>query len=438
MTGMPAPIATGRRSHRSVGRKGAKRLAARAGGAPQIAASIAEFGFVNPLLVDRDGTVIAGHGRLLAARQLGLTEVPVIELAHLTPLQRRAYCLADNRLAELAGWDEEMLRIELAELQDADFDLNLIGFDEDTLAELLAEDEPEGGGLTDDDAVPEAGETTVTRPGDLWSLGDHRVLCGDATVAADYRHLLGDELADLVFTDPPYNVAYAKDTRPIKNDALGDGFGPFLEAACRNLLAVTKGAVYLCMSSSELDTLQAAFRAAGGKWSTFITWAKNTFTLGRSDYQRQCAARSVGGKRAQRDAASEGTAEPGMNPNRRHGVNRVRAHPIRMASGHRAFLVWGERPGGRVVRQQTYKKRSASHHEAGGTGGAGSQEQQQDPRHRARSLRRIRHHPHRQREDRASGATDGVGSEVRGRDHSPLAGLHREEGQPRRGRCGLR
>jgi DNA modification methylase len=167
-----------------------------------------------------------------------------------------------------------MLRIELAELQDADFDLDLIGFDEDALADLLAEDEPEGGGLTDDDAVPEVEITAISRPGDVWSLGDHRVLCGDATVTADYKRLLGDELADLVFTDPPYNVAYAKDTRPIHNDALGSDFGAFLESACGNLLAVTKGAIYVCMSSSELDTLQAAFRTAGGKWSTFIACEK--------------------------------------------------------------------------------------------------------------------------------------------------------------------
>ena len=126
-------------------------------------------------------------------------------------------------------------------------------------------------------------------------LGEHKVLCGDATKAEDYRLLLGDELADMTFTDPPYNVNYANSAkdkmrgtnRPILNDNLGDDFAGFLQAACSNVLSVTKGAVYIAMSSSELDTLQAAFRAAGGKWSTFIIWAKNTFTLGRADYQRQ-------------------------------------------------------------------------------------------------------------------------------------------------------
>ncbi len=261
----------------------------------QIAASIAEFGFVNPVLIDVDGTIIAGHGRLMAARELGLDVVPVIRLAHLTDAQRRALTIADNKLAENAGWNEELLRQELGELQLEDFDLSLIGFDPDELAQLLDAPERDTAGLTDDDAVPEPEERVVSRPGDLWLLGEHKVLCGDATRASDYRALLGDELADMTFTDPPYNVNYAnspKDklrgkNRPILNDNLGDDFGTFLQTACSHLLEVTKGAVYIAMSSSELDTLQAAFRAAGGRWSTFIIWAKNTFTLGRADYQRQ-------------------------------------------------------------------------------------------------------------------------------------------------------
>ena len=149
--------------------------------------------------------------------------------------------------------------------------------------------------MADDDAAPAIQEKAVSRPGDLWLLGEHKLLCGDATKADDYKLLLGDELPDMAFTDPPYNVNYAntaKDklrgkNRPILNDNLGDDFEAFLLAACQNILGVTKGAVYVAMSSSELDTLQSAFRAAGGRWSTFIIWAKNTFTLGRADYQRQ-------------------------------------------------------------------------------------------------------------------------------------------------------
>ena len=258
----------------------------------QIAASIREFGFNNPILVDGDRGLIAGHGRLLGARKLGLTMVPVIELAHLSPTQKRAYILADNRLAESAGWDNELLSLELADLSAAEFDLDLLGFSADELDKLL---DSENTGLTDDDAVPEVTESAISKSGDVWLLGEHKLLCGDATKAEDYKALLGDELADMTVTDPPYNVNYAntaKDklrgtNRPILNDNLGSEFAPFLLATCQNILAVTKGAVYIAMSSSELDTLQSAFRAAGGKWSTFVIWAKNTFTMGRADYQRQ-------------------------------------------------------------------------------------------------------------------------------------------------------
>ncbi|MCC6591759.1 MAG: site-specific DNA-methyltransferase, partial [Xanthomonadales bacterium] len=261
----------------------------------QIAASIAEFGFTNPILAGSDGVIVAGHGRLAAAQKLGLDAVPVVVLDHLTPTQRRALVIADNRIAENAGWDEELLRVELEGLQDEGFDLDLTGFDADALAELIAGDEPDNEGQTDEDAVPEVGETPVSRPGDVWQLGPHRLLCGDATVAESYEALLDGEAVDMVFTDPPYNVNYANSAkdkmrgkdRAILNDNLGDGFYDFLLAALTQMVAHCRGGIYVAMSSSELDVLQSAFRAAGGKWSTFIIWAKNTFTLGRADYQRQ-------------------------------------------------------------------------------------------------------------------------------------------------------
>jgi DNA modification methylase len=261
----------------------------------QIAASIAEFGWTNPILAGADGIVIAGHARLLAARKLGMTEVPVIVLDHLTDAQRRALVIADNRLALNAGWDEEMLHVELEALREDDFNLELLGFADDEIEALLAEPDEAVAGNTDDDAVPETPETAVTVPGDVWLLGDHRLLCGDATQMEAVERVLAGGLADMVFTDPPYNVNYGatmKDKlrgkrRAIKNDNLGDGFEQFLRDACVNLLAVTKGAIYICMSSSELHTLQMAFREAGGHWSTFVIWAKNTFTMGRADYQRQ-------------------------------------------------------------------------------------------------------------------------------------------------------
>jgi DNA modification methylase len=244
------------------------------------------------VLVDGANGIIAGHGRVLAAHKLGLGRVPVIELPHLSEAQKRAYVLADNQLALNAGWDEALLRLELADLSELGFDLRLIGFGEGELERLLAGSKE---GLTEDDEAPPLPEQAVTRPGDVWILGEHRLLCGDATVLADVERVLDGQLADMTWTDPPYNVDYAnspKDKlrgkhRPILNDDLGSGFEAFLYSACANILAVTKGAVYVCMSSSELHTLQRAFTAAGGKWSTFVIWAKHTFTLGRSDYQRQ-------------------------------------------------------------------------------------------------------------------------------------------------------
>ena len=261
----------------------------------QIAASIAEFGFTNPILAGADGVIVAGHGRLAAAHKLGLELVPVVVLEHLSPTQRRALVIADNRIAENAGWDEAMLRIELVTLQDDDFDVSLTGFDADALADLLADEDGNSAGETDDDAVPEITETPISRLGDVWVLGGHRLLCGDSTKAECFEQLLQGEPVDMVFTDPPYNVNYAntaKDkmrgtNRAILNDNLGDGFYDFLLAALTPTIANCRGGIYVAMSSSELDVLQSAFREAGGKWSTFVIWAKNTFTLGRSDYQRQ-------------------------------------------------------------------------------------------------------------------------------------------------------
>ena len=255
----------------------------------QIAASIMQFGFTNPILVDSADGIVAGHGRLLAARQLGLQQVPVIVLGHLSEIERRAYVLADNKIALNAGWNDEMLRLELEQLKDADFDLDLVGFSEEEFEALLVVTEPAVEGKTDEDAVPEVQVEVVTQPGDVWIMGDHRLLCGDATRIEDVKQVLDGGLADMVFTDPPYNVAYEGKTSKkltIDNDTLGGKFYEFLRDASANMLEMTKGAVYMCMSSSELHTLFRAFTDAGGHWSTFVIWAKHHFTLGRSDYQR--------------------------------------------------------------------------------------------------------------------------------------------------------
>jgi DNA modification methylase len=256
----------------------------------QIAASIIEFGFTQPILVKSEGGILAGHGRLGAAILLGMEEVPVIPLDHLTPAQQRAYIIADNKLAENAGWDESLLRAELEQLQADTFDLDVLGFTDRELKALLDDSGDALDGETDADEAPALVAEATSRLGDLWLLGNHRLLVGDARDWDAIQVLMDNGRADLVFTDPPYNVDYeGKTARKLKigNDKLADGFYEFLHLACVNMLKVTRGAFYICMSSSELHTLQRAFTEAGGHWSTFVIWAKNQFTLGRSDYQRQ-------------------------------------------------------------------------------------------------------------------------------------------------------
>ena len=232
----------------------------------QIAASIGEFGWTNPVLVDGDNGIIAGHGRVLAARKLKTTEVPVIELAGMSEARKRAYILADNKLALNAGWDDIMLAAEVADLTTMGVDLDLAGFDAAEVSKLI-DLHNLGDAASFPDEAPAPPETPVTRPGDLWLLGEHRLLCGDATEAEDVSRALNGGLADMAFTDPPYNVSYqdkAGSHRKIANDALGSEFAPFLQAACTTILSSTKGAIYICMSSSEIGTLKAAFEAAGG------------------------------------------------------------------------------------------------------------------------------------------------------------------------------
>ncbi|AIF81429.1 DNA methylase n-4/n-6 domain-containing protein [endosymbiont of Acanthamoeba sp. UWC8] len=252
----------------------------------QIANSIAEFGFANPILMGGDNIIIAGHGRLLAARKLGLKEVPVIHLKHLNETQHKALVIADNKIAENAAWNEELLKIELEQLSEDNFDINLLGFSDNELNSLLYDFKDIEDEITEE-TIPEPEEQAISKQGDLWILGNHRLLCGDATCKEDMNNLMKGELADMVFTDPPYNVDYRSKAGSILNDNLGGSFERFLSAACSNMLNLTKGALYICMSSAELHTLQSVFKKCGGRWSTFIIWAKNAFTLGRSNYQRQ-------------------------------------------------------------------------------------------------------------------------------------------------------
>lgn len=261
----------------------------------QMASAISEFGFRLPIVAKSTGEICDGHLRYKAALRLGLEQVPVILADDLTETQLKAFRILVNRSATWADWDEDLLRLELEELKLDDFDLALTGFDADELLEIMAGEETTTEGHTDEDAAPEVPVTPVSKPGDVWIMGPHRLLCGDATDPASYDTLLGNERVAMIFQDPPYNVDYAnspKDKlrgthRPILNDNLGEGFQAFLLAALKPALQRCDGAIYIAMSSSELDTLQSAFRAAGGKWSTFIIWSKHTFTLGHADYQRQ-------------------------------------------------------------------------------------------------------------------------------------------------------
>ena len=265
----------------------------------QIAGSIREFGFVNPVLVDADGQLIAGHGRVLAAKRLGLATVPALRLGHLSPAQARALRLADNQIALNSGWDEALLATEIASIRDeAMVDLDVLGFSGMELDRLLAAADACLDGEADE--VPEPPAVPVSRAGDLWRCGEHRLLCGDATKIVDVQRALGaGHLADMAWQDPPYNVAYEGGTAArmtIANDALGADFADFLRPALANLLSVTKGGCYVCMSSSEWPTLHRAWQDAGGKWSSTIIWAKNTFALGRADYHQQFEAMLYGWK----------------------------------------------------------------------------------------------------------------------------------------------
>jgi len=256
----------------------------------QVAASIREFGWTNPILVGADNEVIAGHARLLAARQLRLTEVPVIQLGHLTEAQRRALVIADNQLALNAGWSDETLRLELHALQEADFDLNLVGFDDEELARLLAaQDAVEG--LTDEDAIPDVPESPISVAGDLWQLGPHTLLVGDATSAQDVARLMSGNAADMVFTDPPYNVdyeGYTEDRLTIQGDKMTDEqFCKFLSTTFGNYRRFMKAgaSLYVCHPSSWQREFQNALEVSGFEVRCQIIWAKNTFAWGFGRYK---------------------------------------------------------------------------------------------------------------------------------------------------------
>lgn len=253
----------------------------------QIAASIKEFGWTNPILVDGDNGIIAGHGRIMAAKKLGMTEVPVIELAHLSKEQRKALIIADNKLALNSDWDTNLLSIELADLQELGFDLNLTGFNADELANLLQPEQVDG--LTDENEIPPVPEEPKTKLGDIYQLGDHRLMCGDST-SIESVEKLADGLVDILVTDPPYNVDYTgktKDALKIQNDSMDDStFRQFLRDAFTAADTVMKpGAVfYIWHADSEGYNFRGACKDAGWQVRQCLIWQKDTMVMGRQDY----------------------------------------------------------------------------------------------------------------------------------------------------------
>jgi DNA modification methylase len=267
----------------------------------QIAASIREFGFTNPILIDADGGIIAGHGRVLAARQLGLATLPCLRLGHLSEAQKRAYIIADNKLALNAGWDETLLALELADLKAMDYDLGLTGFDLGEIDELLAGLDATPEGQTDADAVPPVQAESVTKPGDVWVLGKHRIMCGDSTDAGSVARLMGGEKAVLMQTDPPYGIAYVENAKSkgqsvshtdIENDNLnGEKLQAFLEAQIRAALPSLRKdcAFYLWHPMLTQGTFFAAAAAAAADILIHrqIIWQKPSLVFGRGDYHWQ-------------------------------------------------------------------------------------------------------------------------------------------------------
>ncbi len=254
----------------------------------QLRGSLREFGFVNPVIVDKDLNIIAGHGRIMAAKEEGLNEVPCVFVEHLTNAQKRAYILADNRLALNAGWDEDMLSVELSELMGDDFDLSLLGFDGAEIDKLLGMNEA----VIDDefDVEEELKKPTITKHGDIWQLGNHRLICGDSTIEETYILLMDGKKANLVVTDPPYNVNYEGSAGKIKNDNMDNtAFYQFLFDAFSNMEKVMAedSSIYVFHADTEGLNFRKAFIDAGFYLSGTCIWKKQSLVLGRSPYQWQ-------------------------------------------------------------------------------------------------------------------------------------------------------
>ena len=257
----------------------------------KLRSSLREFGFINPVIIDRDFNVIAGHGRIAAAKEEGMEEVPCVFVDYLTEAQKKAYILADNRMALDAGWDEELLRIEIESLQGADFDVSLTGFGEDEIADLFAGDGEKDVRDDDFDLSAALEKAAFVERGDIWTVGRHRLVCGDATSAEDVSALMDGKKANLIVTDPPYNVAFKSGSGlSIQNDSMENGeFYTFLYNSFQNMAGHLEkgGAAYVFHADTEGLNFRKAFVDAGFHLAGVCIWVKNSLVLGRSDYQWQ-------------------------------------------------------------------------------------------------------------------------------------------------------
>jgi len=257
----------------------------------KLRASLREFGFVNPVIIDADYNVIAGHGRLMAAKEEGIQEIPCVFVDYLTDAQKKAYILADNRMAMDAGWDEELLRVEIEALQGENFDVSLTGFSDDDLADLFAGDSKSDAKDDDFDLNDALEKAAFVEKGDIWSVGRHRLMCGDASKAEDVATLMDGKKANLLMTDPPYGVSFkSSDGLTIQNDSIkGDDFYQFLLAAFKNIVdnMESGGAAYVFHADTEGLNFRRAFQDAGFHLAGCCIWVKNSLVLGRSDYQWQ-------------------------------------------------------------------------------------------------------------------------------------------------------
>lgn len=257
----------------------------------KLRSSLREFGFINPVIIDKEFGIIAGHGRVMAAKEEGIDEVPCVFVDYLTEAQKKAYILADNRMALDAGWDEEMLKIEIESLQGMDFDIGLAGFDDDEIADLFSGDDKSDVEEDDFDLSDALEKAAFVEKGDVWTVGRHRLMCGDATNAEDVATLMDGKQANLVLTDPPYNVAFeSSDGLSIKNDKMeNEKFYEFLLSAFKNMAAHLEkgGAAYVFHADTEGLNFRKAFIDAGFHLSGCCIWVKNSLVLGRSDYQWQ-------------------------------------------------------------------------------------------------------------------------------------------------------